>query len=230
MKHLDQKHPSESAWMEYLYDEMDSAERRTLEAHLEICSPCRVKRETFRGTQQSLDHWNVETPSRHEFAPRWQPVVKWAAAAVLLVSTAFATGRMSRPSIDVESLQAKIATPLKEQLALQLRSASEEANVAMEAKLRAEFAMKLREVSEKTLAEATANVKKQVEELSLAINALREQDKSSLASTLEEYQNQRLAEYMEFRADLERVALFSQSVAQFASYSENEPPVLEPEN
>jgi hypothetical protein len=35
---------------------------------------------------------------------------------------------------------------------------------------------------------------------------------------------------MEFRADLERVALFSQSVAQFASYSENEPPVLEPEN
>jgi hypothetical protein len=215
----DQKHPSEAEWMEYLYDEMGSAEKGALEAHVKECPPCQGKRDGLRGTQRSLDEWEVVIPAKHEFAAGWQPVAKWAAAAVLLVSTAFATGRMSRPALDVEALQAQIARPIEARVEAQMTAATERALALAEEKLRAQLASRLKEVADKALAEAAANTKQQLEELAVTLAALREEDKSMLAAELEAYETQRMADYLKFREDLERVALFSQSVAQFASYT-----------
>ena len=214
MKHLDQKHPSEQAWMEYLYDEMTSAERSALETHVKECPPCREKRDGLQGTQRSLDEWRVVVPAKHELIKGWQPVVKWAAAAVLVVTTAFAAGRMGRPALDVEALQARISKPIEEKVLAE----SQRAAVAAEEKMRAEF----RAVAEKAMADAAASTKKQLEEMTAMLATLREQDKAAFATLLEEYESERLAEYIKFRTDLEKVALFSQSVAQFASYSDPE--------
>jgi hypothetical protein len=214
-KHPDQNHPSEQEWMEYLYDEMGSPQRGALEAHVKDCPPCREKREGLRGTQQTLDQWEVVVPPKHQLATTWQPVVKWAAAAVLLVSTAFATGRMSRPPLDVAALQAQIAKPIEEKVQQQALAASQRAMAAAEEKMRVE----LRTLADKALAEATAKTKEQLEQLATTLAALRVQDKSEVAAALEDFQNERMADYLKIRADLERVALFSQSVAQFASYT-----------
>lgn len=218
MKHLDQKHPSEQEWMEYLYDEMTSAERSAVEAHMKDCAPCREKRDGLQGTQRSLDEWRVVVPAKHEFAKGWQPVVKWAAAAVLVATTAFAAGRMGRPAVDLEALQAQIAKPIEEKVQQQAAAASQQAVAATEEKLRA--------MADKMLAETAANAKR-LEELATTLAALRAHD-SSLTAALDELEQQRMAEYLKIRADLERVALFSQSVAQFASYTpqdEGEPQI-----
>ena len=221
-KHL--KHPTEQEWMEYLYNEMGSAEKSALETHVKGCPPCSEKREGLQGTQRSLDQWEVVVPPKHQLTATWQPVVKWAAAAVLLVSTAFATGRMSRPPVDVEALQARIAKPIEERVQQQVAAASQQALAAAEERFRAE----LRVMTDKALTDALAKSKVQLEELAAKLSELREQDKSAWAAAFEEYESQRMADYLKIRADLERVALFSQSVAQFASYTppeEGEPQI-----
>ena len=230
MKHLDQKHPSEQEWMEYLYDEMTSAERSAVEAHMKDCAPCQEKRDGLQGTQRSLDEWRVVVPAKHELAKGWQPVVKWAAAAVLVATTAFATGRISRAPVDVAALQAQISKPIEERVHQQMQAASEQALAAAEAKLQAQLAARLQEVTNKALAETAANTKKQLDDLAVTLAALREQDRTAVTAVLEEFESQRMAEYLKIRADLERVALFSQSVAQFASYSGDGEPQIEPEN
>jgi hypothetical protein len=230
MKHLDQKHPSEQAWMEYLYDEMASTERSALEMHVKDCPPCQQKRDGLEGTQRSLDEWRVVVPAKHALTKSWQPVVKWAAAAVLVATTAFATGRISRPPVDVAALQAQISKPIEERMQQQMRAAADQALAAAEEKLRTQLAARFQEVADKALAEAAANTKKQLDELSVTLAALRDQDKAALAALLENYENERVAEYIKFRTDLEKVALFSQSVAQFASYTGDTEPQIETEN
>ena len=213
--------------MEYLYDEMPSGEKKTLEAHLELCAPCREKKLDLRGTAASLGQWHVEVPARHRFSAQWQPAVKWAAAAALLVTTAFATGRMSRPEINVAAIQAQVAKPIEEKLERQMQIAQLASARAMK-EFQAELSAKLREATEKAMTQSAANTRKQLEQLSVALAALREEDKKVLASTLQALETQRASEYRSLRQDLERVALFSdesfrsaqRQLVQLASYSQ----------
>lgn len=77
----------------YVYDECDSAERRTIEAHLGDCVDCRDEVRALRATRQDLLAWEVPQPGllwRPMPQPRssWQQLPVWAmaaAAAVILV-------------------------------------------------------------------------------------------------------------------------------------------------
>jgi len=87
----------------YLYDEVDSAERRTMETHLLACGECRGELKDLRSTRTRLAAWAPPTPGL-EFqmvrAPeaaasrtrRWSISPAWglAAAAVLVLSVASA--------------------------------------------------------------------------------------------------------------------------------------------
>jgi len=87
----------------YLYDEVDAAERRTMESHLLACAECRGELKDLRGTRTRLAEWAPPTPEL-EFqmvrAPeaaasrgrRWSISPAWglAAAAVLVLSVASA--------------------------------------------------------------------------------------------------------------------------------------------
>lgn len=196
--------------MEYLYDEMSSAQKRELETHVKGCAPCRERRVELRGTTHSLDQWKVEAPAKHEFAARWQPGLKWAAAAALLVTTAFATGRMSRPEIDVAALQAQISKPLEEKMQREALLASERALAAAQEKFQAEIQARIQAVAAKAVAEANATTKQHLKELAVTLATLREEDKKNLAATLQTFESQRISDLRSFREDLERVALYSE--------------------
>ena len=85
----------------YLYDEVDAAERRTMETHLLACTECRGELKDLRSTRTRLAAWAPPTPEL-EFqmvrAPeaaasrtrRWSISPAWglAAAAVLVLSVA----------------------------------------------------------------------------------------------------------------------------------------------
>jgi predicted anti-sigma-YlaC factor YlaD len=87
----------------YLYDEVDAAERRTMETHLLACTECRGELKDLRSTRTRLAAWAPPTPEL-EFqmvrAPeaaasrtrRWSISPAWglAAAAVLVLSVASA--------------------------------------------------------------------------------------------------------------------------------------------
>ena len=78
--------------MEYLYGEIPSVERKEIEQHLQTCSVCREQFRRFRDTHAVLDKWRLELPVKHRFVPQWSGGLKWAAAALVLMSTAYATG------------------------------------------------------------------------------------------------------------------------------------------
>jgi hypothetical protein len=187
------QHPSQEQWMEFLYDEIEVREKQAIEKHLESCAPCRETRARLSDTREGLDVWEATLPPRHRLAGGWFPWVKWAAAAAVLVTTAFATGRFSRLPIDVAELRSEIAKPLREELSRELN--------AQLAEVRAR--------SEKAVAEALAVNKQQVEQLARTVASLREEDRRAVYASLQELEAQQAGEYRRLRQNLETVAVLT---------------------
>lgn len=206
--------------MDYLYGEMQSPERKALETHVKACAPCRDKKKDFAGTMESLDAWRVELPPKHSLnagVSRFRPVVKWAAAAALLMTTAFATGRFALPDVDVNALQAQISTDvqtqvqaeLQRQMALEIEAAAEEAVAEARARLDAEVAARIQEISMRAQSEAMLAAREQMEQIATQLATLRDEDRKKVNAALKSFETQWLTEYRKMREDLERVALFS---------------------
>ena len=240
------KHPSQEQWMEYLYGEMNSPERTSLETHLKACAPCREKKNEFGITMDSLDAWRVELPEKHSLArghQRFQTVTKWAAAAALLMTTGFATGRFAHPQVDVAALQAQISqnlkteiqTPLEQRIEQELQAAAEQAMTEARARLETEVAARINEVALRAQSEAMLAARDQMEEVAAQLATLREEDRKRIMAALKTFETQWVAELRKTRQDLERVAVYSdhsfrqtqQQLVQLASFAQ---PELETEN
>jgi hypothetical protein len=192
------EHPTQEKWMEFLYEETDHRERRAIEQHLKTCDPCRKRHSDFQQARTSLDKWRVSIPERHRFSTNWAPVVKWAAAAVVLVSTAFATARVSQP--DPRQIEARVEQALHQKVA-------------------ADFESKLEAL--------IATQQEQVEQLARSIATLREEDQKVIFESLRELQTQQALEYRKLRQSLETMAVLTdrslkdaqRKLVQLASYT-----------
>ena len=231
-------HPTPEEWMEYLYGEMDSPERKSLEFHLKSCAPCRDKQGEFSGTMDSLDAWRVEVREKHSLASgrqRFQTVTKWAAAAALLLTTGFAAARFSHPPVDVAALEARIQVPLEERIEQEMQAAAEEAMMEARARLETEVAARIQEVALRAQSEAMLAARDQMEEVAAQLATLREEDRKRIMNALKAFETQWVTELRKTRQDLERVALYSdnglrqtqQQLVQLASFSQ---PEIETEN
>ena len=198
--------------MEYLYGEMQPPQRKSLETHVKACRVCDDQKREFTGAMQSLDGWNVELPAKHSLASggsRVQPVLKWAAAAALLVSTAFATGRFSRPEVDLAALQARIEAPLRERIEQQIDAASEKAAAEVRARVEVDMAARMHEISLRAQADAELAAQQQMEQLAASLASLREEDRVRMSAVTKMLETQWVSEFRKMREDLERVALFT---------------------
>ena len=135
--------------------------------------------------------------------------MKWAAAAAVLVTTAFATGRFSKATLDAERIQAQIAQPIQDKISqelnLKMQMVADNALQAAGAKWQADMLARL----DKAAAEMMASR----EQASLALAALREQDKT-LAAAFQEIQEKWEQDYLRMRQDIEKVALFTDESAR----------------
>jgi hypothetical protein len=107
-------HPSREEWMAHLYNEADENTRANLEAHLAVCPDCKKSLTGWRATMGSLDSWTLPTRRRL----RWsQPmVVKWAAAAAVILALGFGLGRVSSPGLTLQAAQDQLLPALRQQL------------------------------------------------------------------------------------------------------------------
>ena len=78
-----------------------------------------------------------------------------------------------------------------------------------QAQIREEMAGKVEQATQRVMVESVQVLRKQLEELSITLAALREEDKKSLAAALSTLEERRLADFRRLREDLERVALFT---------------------
>ena len=187
------KHPTEQEWMDLLYDELAPEQRSEIEAHIKKCAACAQKRASFRQTHKRLDTWQVTFAQKPRLARsnQWSPAFKWAAAAALVVSTAFATGLLAKPQLDPERIQAQISKPLEEKISRELNSKLEQ-----QAKILSDLVASLDQIA--ATREQTARV--------LAI--LRERN-ADLYDLLAEVENKRETENRAIREDLEKLAVFT---------------------
>jgi hypothetical protein len=108
-------HPSPEQWMEYLYEESEGGARRELSQHLESCAACQAKIAGWRGAMRELDRWRVESavsPSRTLYG-----ILRWAAAALLLLGMGYLVGRVSRTAPpDMGKLRREVAAEVRTSL------------------------------------------------------------------------------------------------------------------
>lgn len=230
--------------MEYLYDEMDSPGRTALETHLKACVPCREKQVELSGAMDSLDAWRVQVPEKVSLKAgvnRFQPVVKWAAAAALLVTTGFAAARFSQPQIDLTALktqisaevQSEVQKPLELKMDATIEAAAQQAVANAREQLEMEVAARIQETALRARSDALLAMREQLGELQLHLATVREEDRKALNAALKKVENQWLAQLRTIREDLERVAVFSdesyrsaqRQLVQLASYTQ---PIVDP--
>jgi uncharacterized membrane protein YvbJ len=101
-------HPGAEEWMDFLYGELPPERRRELGVHLSQCTVCAAQVKNWRTGMTALDDWTLPAIPR---APlQWQPVLKWAAAAAILLVIGFALGRQnSSVARDVADLKTSVA-------------------------------------------------------------------------------------------------------------------------
>jgi Putative zinc-finger len=102
------KHPGASEWMSFLYAECAPERTRELEAHLAICPTCAAQLQTWRCSMDALNEWPVIVKSRAR--ARWAPMVKWAAAAAVVLAVGFALGRQTSDArVEIQALKSSVA-------------------------------------------------------------------------------------------------------------------------
>ncbi|MCL4180104.1 MAG: zf-HC2 domain-containing protein [Verrucomicrobia bacterium] len=205
------KHPNPQEWVAYLYREVDSQTRSRLEDHLAHCESCRTQIEQWRRAQQHLDSWQLPQRAVNPPALRPYPVlVRWAAAAILMLALGFALGRSSGATSPTtvaalrEDLRGELAELLKAQVA---------------------------ESTTATLAAAHDHTAAAMREFVELYQSDRSADHQKIASLLTRLDTARAADYLSLRKDLETVALNSdvglrqtrQQLVRLADYSQANP-------
>jgi hypothetical protein len=79
--------------MSFLYGECAPERRRELGAHLATCPACATNVRTWRSSMNTLDEWPL--PASRYARRQWVPVLKWAAAAAVVLAVGFAVGRQT---------------------------------------------------------------------------------------------------------------------------------------
>src|SRR6266481_3297663 len=108
------KHPEREEWVPFIFGEIDAGQRRQLESHLEDCGECRDEIQSWQRSLGRLDSWKLPpiTKRRANFVP----LVKWAAAAAVVLCVGFAIGRDTAHA-DAEKIRAKVEHDLRGEMA-----------------------------------------------------------------------------------------------------------------
>lgn len=102
------KHPDATEWMAFLYGEAAPERKRELETHRAGCAACAEQVSAWRSGMCALDEWNL--PARRQTVRRGLPVLKWAAAAALVLGVGFVLGRQISPAgSELAELKATVA-------------------------------------------------------------------------------------------------------------------------
>lgn len=190
-------HPKPEEWMSFLYGEDSPSRHSELDAHLRACTECRQQVQTWRGSMAALDSWETPKAARSRVSA---PLVRWAAAAVVVLGIGFAFGRITSSTTD--DLHAMHAA-LRSEMETKLTAA------------RAEFAQTLQQqradLSETihTIASETANqeTRELFTKFAKVLDDERESDREAYLTALKTIEERRATDFAVLRKDLDTVAV-----------------------
>ena len=182
-------HPNDEQWMSYLYDELNSADRAGLKAHLQTCAECKTRISEWQATKSRLSAWQVTArPSPRPPAIFALPLLKWSAAAAIFLFAGIAVGRLTSASVSAEKVRVDIEPQLRQEFAQLLH---DELNKNTTANLWAS-----REQTKVLLADYAA-----------AAETNRATDNAVILAALNKLSQQRITDYLLLKKDVDTVAI-----------------------
>jgi anti-sigma factor RsiW len=186
-------HPTREEWMSYLYDELTPEEHSSLAAHLAVCPDCKSRVGDWRAARKDLDAWQL--PARPVRVRPQRPLVRWAAAAALMIGIGFGVGRFATPATaNAGKIRAEIEPEIRQQL-------------------RQEFTQLLHDEVDKaasaTLAASGEQTKRWLEEYAQALATKRKEDSQAMYAALKKLESQLLADVVSIKKDVDTVAVYA---------------------
>ena len=196
--------------MSYLYDELTAEEQSSLAAHLAVCPDCKTRVNDWRAARRNLDGWQL--PARQARLPLQGPLMRWGAAAALMIGIGFGVGRFATlATANAGRIRAAIEPEIRQQL-------------------RQEFTQLLRDELDKaasaTLAASGEQTKHWVEDYAQALETKRTEDRRAILAALNKLESQRRADFVSLKQDVDTVAVLTdaslrraqQQLVQLADY------------
>jgi anti-sigma factor RsiW len=113
------EHPGREELIGFVYGELAAGEQAEVARHVEACGECREQIDSWREVRGALATWKL--PERRVVARRTSfPIyngLKWAAAAIVFITTGFAIARLTAPEPNLEALRADVQQQVSAQLA-----------------------------------------------------------------------------------------------------------------
>ena len=134
-------HPNDQQLMEFLYDEIDPAQRPEIAAHITACGECQGRVESWREARGLLQSWKLPEPAPQPIAhpARWQPM-RYAAAALVFLAIGFGLARWSTPRASSASVDPAVVdglrADLKRDLSVQVAALHQEYRAGLEKRIR----------------------------------------------------------------------------------------------
>lgn len=184
-------HPSREEWGLYLFGEAPTELNKKLNAHLKECPACADEVKGLQQTMRRLDAWQYPRPV---VRLRFEPVLKLAAAAAIVLAVGVALGRLTAPPADLAQAKAE----LRSSLLSELQNFAQQNEVSC-SNLVASAEGRIVRTTEDALNTLGS-------ELIEAVNIKSAADRQQIQGVLDEFTRQRQADYVSLRRDLETVA------------------------
>ena len=191
-------HPKPEEWVPYLSGEVNSAERKRLSGHLRHCPECAAEITGWRRTIKQLDRWRL--PRRRRARMRiLRPVLRWAAAAAIVLGIGFGIGRLSAPpTTDATRLGAEIEKSVRASLGTEIRQ------------------QVVGEVAEFLMANLQEEMERHLTDIVHLFQQTYEKDRQATLALIGQIQQQHVKDYLLLRKDLETVASLTDQEMQQA--------------
>jgi hypothetical protein len=193
-------HPTSEEWVPYLYGEVEKSTKRRLKQHLQTCAECRTQLLLWKRSLRRLDAWRMTSAERPTLA--FAPLLKWAAAAMLLLAAGIGVGRSMSTNANLDRVRARVEPELRQQL-------------------RQEFALILRKELEKTasltLATARDQARTLVADSASNLETKRLESNQAIYSALDRL-------FLSLKKDVDTVAVYTDaSLRRLAQSANGEP-------
>ena len=204
-------HPTREEWMSHLYDELSTEEHDRLAAHLAVCPDCEARVVEWRAARKDLDAWQL--PAKRARIVRARPLIKWAAAAAIVLAAGFGVGRITSAAADAEKVRAAIEPEIRQRLHRELAQV---------------FRAELEKTASTTLAASTEQTRQLLAEFAKMVEAKRTEDNQAINTALDRLESRRMADYVSLKKDLDTVAVLTdaslrraqQQLVQLADYTQ----------
>ncbi len=191
-------HPNSEAWMSFLYRELSPERSAELDAHLRQCGECQEHVAQWRGTMAVLDagKFTAKTRSRRSAVP----VLRWAAAAALVLGIGFGAGRLTSSS---SAEMARLEVALRTEMEIKLAASRAEFLASID-KRNADLTPNIKSVaSEAARVEAESLLVK----FARSIDEQRDADRDVFVTALRNLEERRATEFAALRKDLDTLAV-----------------------